>query len=539
MLRERQLQGGQGRRRRGGGEVSAGRTPSPDGSTWSPTATSSPSVAAAGEDEGDAEQSAGGEEDGDDEESAAGRTPSPDGSTWSPTVTPPPMVIPDETIVPTAPETMLPTESPILADDYRNFFFCGTNWTDASIRCHKWCKSGLHTECDAGEECFAQADCEGGVEIKPETLAPTVSPVPTVSPASTLPPTTVSPSTMSPSVGPTTSTSEGSTLPPVDDDQSAELDMDLDMSMSMSMEIPISVVPTAVPPRFDSDAPVAAPSSASPTHGNVDDQEFAPDDPAGFFFCGTDWNHAITDCPHRCPTGEGSQCPDGMFCYAFTPCVGVGGVGTDPTVKPTWEPTPHPISSSPTTKEQFWSDTNDEMHGEGAVATTPPASMWTESPTPKASYAPTEDQCRGLPCDYKGECRSDLGFCGEGILYCDSKSSWVPTCGGGDQLALLEKDEIASDNNVVPTASPLTSWEAWVNTRDENATAASDEQADGWYDGDGNETSQGNETGNVITPGASWDNWAVSEWAPRSSSTKWGCIFPFTTVLLAVFDYII
>jgi len=99
--------------------LTAGRTPSPDGSTWSPTATSSPTVAAAaGEDEGDAEQSAGGGEDGDDEESAAGRTPSPDGSTWSPTLTPPPMVIPDETIMTTTPETMLPTESLILADDY-------------------------------------------------------------------------------------------------------------------------------------------------------------------------------------------------------------------------------------------------------------------------------------------------------------------------------------------------------------------------------------------------------------------------------------
>jgi len=50
-----------------------------------------------------------------------------------------------------------------------------------------------------------------------------------------------------------------------------------------------------------------------------------------------------------------------------------------------------------------------------------------------------------------------------------------------------------------------------VNTRDENAMAASDEQADGWYDGEGNETSQGNQTGNEITPGASWDNWAISE----------------------------
>ena len=84
-------------------------------------------------------------------------------------------------------------------------------------------------------------------------------------------------------------------------------------------------------------------TSSSPTYANVDDQTFAPDDPAGSFFCGVDWNQAITECPHRCPTGETTQCPDGMQCYAFTPCLAVG-MNTPPSMKPTWEPTGHPIS---------------------------------------------------------------------------------------------------------------------------------------------------------------------------------------------------
>jgi hypothetical protein len=214
-----------------------------------------------------------------------------------------------------------------------------------------------------------------------------------------------------------------------------------------------------------------------------------------------------------------------MFCYAFTPCEGVGGK-----VKPTWEPTPYPISSAPTTTEEYWAEKNEEMNAESS---TPPANSWTDSPAHKLSYAPTEDQCRGQPCDYKGECRSDLGFCGEGIVYCNSKSSWVPDCGGGGQLTLLDKDEAsASDKNTVPTSSPVSLWEAWVANRDDNATGY--EEDDGWYESNGNETSSGNETGEVIVPGASWDNWAVSEWSGRSSSTKWGYSHPYTAVLVAI-----
>lgn len=67
----------------------------------------------------------------------------------------------------------------------------------------------------------------------------------------------------------------------------------------------------------------------------------------------------------------------------------------------------------------------------------------------------------GLPCDYQGECRSRLGFCGLGIVYCNSASSWVPSCGGGMGLVHGEPVRTASPN-AEPTPAPITAWEAWV-----------------------------------------------------------------------------
>ncbi len=71
------------------GESAAGKTPLPDGSTWSPITTPPPRV---------------------------GGTPLPDGSTRSPTVTPPPTVAAEGTIAPTLADEILPPESLILAN---------------------------------------------------------------------------------------------------------------------------------------------------------------------------------------------------------------------------------------------------------------------------------------------------------------------------------------------------------------------------------------------------------------------------------------
>ena len=82
-------------------------------------------------------------------------------------------------------------------------------------------------------------------------------------------------------------------------------------------------------------------------------------------------------------------------------------------------------------------------------------------PSPRPSYAPTGDMCIGVPCDYQGQCRSRLGFCGLGIVYCNSASSWVPSCGGG--MGLVHGEPVRTANpNSEPTPAPVTAWEAWV-----------------------------------------------------------------------------
>ena len=38
------------------------------------------------------------------------------------------------------------------------------------------------------------------------------------------------------------------------------------------------------------------------------------------------------------------------------------------------------------------------------------------------------ENCDGDPCQEEGECRSFVGYCGHGSLYCNSDSIWVPDC---------------------------------------------------------------------------------------------------------------
>ncbi|KAL7543497.1 hypothetical protein ACHAXR_012787 [Thalassiosira sp. AJA248-18] len=491
-------------------------------------------------------------------------------------------------------DTDMPTYSPLEKDDYRNYFFCGTSWRDATERCYKRCLSGQHSDCPSDEECFSQADCKNGVqELKTArptnaptpspfdgTLSPTISPEPTnfptdpnptmspvfqptKSPANiptdtpttpfpthkptyapcagepckikefcrsnqnfcgsgkfycneksiwtascgtpTDPPTSAAPTTIWPSLSPSISIlpTKVSTNPPTENPTQLS-----DLLYYLKTEPPTELAamnpsPSGLeiinhPSIYDKEEDGNAPSSgvsnrpsirtnddeedgndtSSPTFGNVDDKYYAPNDPLGSFFCGTDWNHAITECPNRCPSGESTQCPKGWSCYAFTPCLGVG-VNKAPTAKPTWEPTKKPTpkptrkpTAMPTTKEQHWAEQNEEINSKATPATqrptqpTPKPVWWTPAPSPKPSYTPTEDQCRGVPCDYEGECRSRLGFCGTGIVYCNSASSWIPACPGGGGLIRLDdeetEDEDTASPNTMPTAAPTSSWQAWV-----------------------------------------------------------------------------
>jgi hypothetical protein len=121
-----------------------------------------------------------------------------------------------------------PTGAPIGKDDMRYFFFCGTDWGDASTRCYMQCVSGFHSDCPPGEQCFAQANCPKGVIKGPPTtpapitgtLSPTVSQTPSIEPTLSFAPTvyttkspeifpTLMPTTAFPSPRPTLGTCEG------------------------------------------------------------------------------------------------------------------------------------------------------------------------------------------------------------------------------------------------------------------------------------------------------------------------------------------
>jgi len=57
----------------------------------------------------------------------------------------------------------------------------------------------------------------------------------------------------------------------------------------------------------------------------------------------------------------------------------------------------------------------------------------TRAPSDRPTAAPTvsydlEEHCEGDPCQEEGECRSFVGYCGQGTLYCNSDSIWVPEC---------------------------------------------------------------------------------------------------------------
>ena len=120
----------------------------------------------------------------------------------------------------------------------------------------------------------------------------------------------------------------------------------------------------------------------------------------------------------------------------------------------------------PTTKEEYWAKQNAQINSQAIPTTsaptpTPKPVVWTPAPTPRKSYAPTEDQCRGVACKYEGECRSRLGFCGTGIVYCNSASSWVPSCpGGGGKIRLDDENAVTSTRASEPLRKSEVHWRA-------------------------------------------------------------------------------
>ena len=90
-------------------------------------------------------------------------------------------------------------------------------------------------------------------------------------------------------------------------------------------------------------------------------------------------------------------------------------------------------------------------------------------------FSPTLDQCRAPPCDNPGECRSGLGFCGTGVVYCNSMSSFKPECiGGVSQLETSSRtpQPTFANKGGPPSLSPTTKWQSWVQANYGSDTSA-------------------------------------------------------------------
>jgi len=71
--------------------------------------------------------------------------------------------------------------------------------------------------------------------------------------------------------------------------------------------------------------PTDAPSEQGPTQSPTPSPTKRPTFPPmptlqATFFCGTNWDDAITNCKRRCPTGESTECPFDEKCFSGTPC---------------------------------------------------------------------------------------------------------------------------------------------------------------------------------------------------------------------------
>jgi len=73
-----------------------------------------------------------------------------------------------------------------------------------------------------------------------------------------------------------------------------------------------------------------------------------------------------------------------------------------------------------------------EGNGGGGGGTNPPTIS--TSPPPSSPPPITGDDCSGEPCLVTGHCRSEWGWCGNGASYCNTRSTWSPSCLLGDPV---------------------------------------------------------------------------------------------------------
>ncbi|KAL3776900.1 hypothetical protein ACHAW5_011022 [Stephanodiscus triporus] len=188
-----------------------------------------------------------------------------------------PTLTPGTTLSPatTSSPTMIPTDEPIgppdpltyPSDDPTDHWFCGVSLDDTNAKCEQHCPTA--TECPMGQICFFGTQCDS------RTYSPT-------------PPPTHRPTTSDPTQSPT-------------------------FTMLPTLPATVSMPPSA--------APTLPGPSKSPTLTPTPGPTYAPmPSTVATFFCGIDWDDAVTNCKRRCPSGESTECPFDEKCFTLTPC---------------------------------------------------------------------------------------------------------------------------------------------------------------------------------------------------------------------------
>jgi len=153
---------------------------------------------------------------------------------------------------------------------------------------------------------------------------------------------------------------------------------------------------------------------------------------------------------------------------------------------------------------------------------------WQKPPSLKPTYKPTGDRCRANPCEVANECRSKLGFCGVGIVYCNSDSSWEPEC------------DPNYGANRGPSQAPSTLFDSWLHKQD-NSTNSTSLKFDGVNEGkvtDETETDVPYTDYTAFNGGEDWDNSRekIEEpwWRVTSSASRMKSFFLVTLAFAAV-----
>eukprot|EP00569_Conticribra_weissflogii_P001410 CAMPEP_0171353888 /NCGR_PEP_ID=MMETSP0878-20121228/44424_1 /TAXON_ID=67004 /ORGANISM="Thalassiosira weissflogii, Strain CCMP1336" /LENGTH=905 /DNA_ID=CAMNT_0011859845 /DNA_START=107 /DNA_END=2824 /DNA_ORIENTATION=- len=288
--------------------------------------------------------------------------------TDSPTVSPMPSVA-ATTIAPTTPQTPAPTASPIV-----NQNFCGMDYFDAAENCESRtpCPDGI--SCPSGQTCFPGITC-AALAVPSGTPSPSVNDsvggaatsAPSVSKGSGGPTSSAMPSPINGTSSMPSSNSTEMTPSPTPalrfcgtDPDDAKNNCAVNLPCPQGVECPVgqACFPLAEPcqpksnetitpsplnvtvstPTNKTTLPPVAPGEVS-SNGTV-----APTlrptskllfDPSVTNFCGTGWDDTVANCfyQQQCPSGETSECPDGLTCF-----VGIVGCKIPPTMAPTRTP---------------------------------------------------------------------------------------------------------------------------------------------------------------------------------------------------------